>query len=161
MNPMKQLSDLSRHNRPRAHRGFTLIELMIVVAIVAILASIGIPSYNDYIRRSQVAEAGVYLSDYRIKAEQYFQDYKNYGTASCFDGANAPSWATLSSTKAKNFTFTCLLNGTVGYTLTATGSANQAVGHTYAIDQSNAQTTTSFKGGSVAKSCWLFKGNEC
>ena len=51
-------------------RGFTLIEVMIVVAIVAILATIAMPSYRDYLRRGQVPEAMTYLSDYRVKLEQ-------------------------------------------------------------------------------------------
>ena len=46
----------------RAHRGFTLIELMIVVAIIAILAAIAIPAYQDYLIRAQVSE-GFELGD--------------------------------------------------------------------------------------------------
>lgn len=158
---MKQLKIL-RFRAPSARQnGFTLIELMIVVAIVAILSAVAVPAYTDYIRRGQVAEAGVFLSDYRIKMEQYYQDYKNYGTTNCVDGANAPSWANFAAKGAKNFTFSCQLNGTVGYSITATGSQGQALGHSYTIDQDNSQKTTSFKGQSVNKGCWLFKGSEC
>ncbi len=69
-------------NRDLRMAGFTLIEVMIVVAIIAILASIALPSYNDYVRRGQIQEAFGYLSDSRVKMEQYFQDNRNYGTAS-------------------------------------------------------------------------------
>ncbi|KQW02671.1 fimbrial assembly protein [Rhizobacter sp. Root1221] len=71
------------HALPR-QRGFTLIEVMIVVAIIAILASIAIPSYRDYIIRGQLTEATTALSGYRAKMERHFQDNRDYRTVGTF-----------------------------------------------------------------------------
>ena len=146
----------------RRARGFTLIEVMITVAIVAILAAVALPSYQDYVRRGEVPEAFTYLSDFRIKLEQYYQDNKNYGTTNggaCANGAGAPTWAAFKSTKF--FSYSCVVTAT-GYTLTATGISELAVGHVYTLDDTNLHTTTQFKGNTVTgKSCWLLKGSEC
>lgn len=153
----------ARTFRRLAAAGFTLIELMITVAIVAILASVGYPAYTDYIRRGQLPEAFAALSDYRVKLEQYFQDYRNYGTAAggaCANGANAPSWNNFQPSNRKYFTYGCVVT-TTGYTLTATGSGGQATGHVYTVDEQNRQKTTQFKGATVDKNCWMVKGTEC
>lgn len=137
--------------------GFTMIELMIVVAIVTILASIALPAYQDYIRRSQVSEAFAELSSLRTSLEQYYQDNRSYANGGAC-GIAMPSSATGA---VKYFTYACATTAAGGYLITATGSAGNATGNVYTVDDSNTKQTTSFKGNSVTKSCWLVKGDEC
>jgi type IV pilus assembly protein PilE len=141
---------------------------MIVVAIIGILAAIALPAYNDYIRRGQIQEAFGFLSDYRTKLEQYYQDNRNYGTsAACATDATASTWNNFTPSSAKYFAFTCATNTTTGdttqqsYTVTATGNAGSAVGHTYTINQSGDRATTQFKGSTVSATCWLMKSPTC
>jgi type IV pilus assembly protein PilE len=156
-----------RRSMAFAVRGFTLIEMMITVAIVAILAGVAVPAYSDYMRRGQLQEGIASLSDFRVKMEQYYQDNRNYGVAGCAD-VNAPSWAVLAPTK--NFSFACALSGANAsggrqqYTVTATGISGRATGHVFTIANfptDPTQRTTLFKNAAVNKNCWLVKGTEC
>ncbi|MES2183638.1 MAG: type IV pilin protein [Pseudomonadota bacterium] len=154
--------------------GFTLIELMIVVAIVAILAAVALPSYQNYIRRGQLQEAFANLSDYRIKMEQYYQDNKSYGSSACgSDGTTpptvgAPSWSTFAPVGAKYFTYSCTTSAvnsiaSQAYTITAVNAA--ALGGTnqykYTIDQTGAKGTLFYKGASSTAACWLSSSSSC
>ena len=148
--------------------GFTLIEVMIVVAIIAILASVALPSYQNYVRRGQQAEAFNSLSNFRARMEQYYQDNRNYGTsAACAADATANSWHNFAPSSAKYFSFGCATNTDAGdttqqsYTLTATGNAGAAVGYVYTINQNGDRATTTFKGNAVTASCWLTKTATC
>lgn len=152
--------------RRRSLQGFTLIEVMIVVAVIAILAGLAVPSYNDYIRRGQLPEAFNALSEYRVKMEQYYQDNRNYGGTACASAASANGWNTFPTT-IKYFTFTCALDTATGdtakqsYTITATGGLSKAVGHVYTINERGERKTTKFKDATVDQGCWLTSGAVC
>ncbi|MFT3813235.1 MAG: type IV pilin protein [Acidovorax sp.] len=153
----------TRTARRPAQQGFTLIEVMVTVAIVAILAAIALPSYNDYIRRGQQAEAFNALSDFRAKMEQYYQDNRNYGTSTgCASDATASSWNGFTPTQY--FSYDCKITDTStyqAYSITATGRAGQVNTDVYAIDQNGNRSTTQFKGAAVTANCWLTKSSTC
>jgi type IV pilus assembly protein PilE len=145
----------------RRSAGFTLMELMITVAIVGILAAVAIPSYQDYVRRGQIPEGLAALSDFRVKMETYYQDNRGYGGNACADGTTA-KWASFTAPDDSRFSYSCELDGAQKYTVTVTGkSGTMMSGYAYTIDQDNQKATTKFKGASVTKACWLIKGGEC
>ena len=148
-------------------RGFTLIEVMIVVAIVAILSSVAYPAYTDYVRRGQLQEAFTNLANYRIQMEQYYQDNRRYTatTASTTCAGAAAQLLTAAELRGQitNFTYTCVPgNSGQTYTLTAAGTGNTN-GYDYTINQDGTRSTAKFAGTAVTgSSCWQSKpGNSC
>jgi type IV pilus assembly protein PilE len=142
----------------RRSAGFTLIELMITVAIVAILASIAYPSYTDYVRRSRIADVTTQLAAVRVRLEQHYQDKRSYNSTAAVCGVAMPA--------AADFTLSCTWGGTSSnqtFVLTATGNADSLMsGYAYTVNDENAQRTTAFPGATVPASCWLKrKGDSC
>lgn len=134
------------HCTRRHRRGFTLIEVMIVVAIIAILATIAVPSYTDYLRRGRVQEAVNTLAAARTSMEQFYQDNRSYAAGGAC-GVAAPA--------ADGFTYACATaNAGQSYSISATGADGLVTGLVYAIDQQNNQTTT------CAGCAWSFSGTQ-
>lgn len=76
---------------PNKIKGFTLIELMIVVAIIGILTAIAFPAYKDWVIRSNRAAAESYMLSIATKEEQYMVDARQYGTLSDLGMTTPPS----------------------------------------------------------------------
>lgn len=132
----------------RLQRGFTLIELMIVVAVVAILAAIAIPAYTAYVTRSKLTEAFSTLSSMSVALQQYDQDNRTYvGAPIC--GAGLPT--------AADYAFACSNLSATTFTITAQ-PINGFSGPTYTIDQDGAKTTASVPPGWTMpnpNTCWV------
>ena len=151
--------------------GFTLIELMVTVAIVAILAGIAIPSYTIYITRSKIQEATSNLLAMRTKMELYFQDNRSF-VGACAPGTVAPLPAPYITGKPpgtlKYFTISCPTLSDAppppAYTIQAVGTDPSVVGLTLTINQANVRTTVSVPAGWTLPStnCWVAKkGGDC
>lgn len=144
----------------KAQKGFTLVELMIVVVIIGILASVAFPAYQDYVTRSKIPDATSALAAKRVNMEQWFQDNRTYvGGPGC----------TADTTTSKYFTFACAAAATATtYAITATGVAAQGMGgFSYTINESNTMSSTiaapaptQWRGAQAT--CWITKtGGVC
>jgi len=104
------------------HRGFTLIEVMIVVVVLAVLAAIALPSYSAHLRKSARAEAQTFLTSAANSQQQFLIDRRSY----------AASLAALKATPSSDLTgkYSFALATTAGppptFTLTATATGDQA-----------------------------------
>lgn len=136
----------------KRHSGFTLIELMVTIAIIGILAAIAVPAYSDYVMRGNIPEATTGLASMRVRLEQYYQDNRDYGSTNAGCGVANPN-------AGRNFDIRCVsADGTnQTYLLTATGRGSMN-GFSYTINQSGTQGSTAW--GVTSTTCWITKKGE-
>jgi type IV pilus assembly protein PilE len=146
--------------------GFTLIEILTVVAIIGILAAVAYPSYSEYLVRGRVLEGTSSLADMRVRLEQYYQDNRNYGVGVCGSPDNGTTRRVdVDGTVSKYFSYACTLGaGGQSYTMTASSKASTSGGAngdwTYTINNLNQRATTKYKGATSTAACWQTKQSE-
>jgi type IV pilus assembly protein PilE len=141
-------------------RGFTLIEVMITVAIVGILAAVALPSYREHLLRGQVTDATTGLSSMRANMERHFQDNRSYASVGAF---TTPCAADESTRTFGSFVVSCAGDPTATtFTLQAVGSGPTA-GFTYTLNQADVRATTAAPAGwnTCATGWMLKKGQTC
>jgi type IV pilus assembly protein PilE len=140
-------------------RGFTLIELMIVVAVVAILSAIAYPSYRDYILRGRLVDATNGLAGMRADMERHFQDNRTFQTVGAF---TTPCQGAVGSRTLGDFVLSCSVLTANTYTLQAVGSGT-TTGFTFTINQANVRATTAAPSGwGTCATGWMLKrGQTC
>ena len=132
----------------KMQQGFTLIELMIVVAIIGILAAVAIPSYQDYTARAQVTEGMSLSSGFKTGLAEYYSDRGS------FTGIGLPT--SIGSTVAGKYVTSIAFTGAAGAGNPVGGTVNvvatfKGTGSAASGVAGNAFAIASFDGGST----WL------
>lgn len=154
----------------RRVRGFTLIEIMIVVVIIGVLSAIAIPLYGEYVLRGRIPDATSNLSALAVKMEQGFQDNRSYNlsgsTTKCLiDAATTGDITKLTNTN-KSFDFSCVASPATAttpdtFTITAKGKANTMPGFEFTINQSGGKTSKGKTGWTAGTNCWITNKGGC
>lgn len=145
--------------------GFTLIEVMVTVAIVGVLAAIALPNYSEYITRGKLLDAHTKLADLRAQQERYFMDNRSYnftGTTCGIDDPAINMTATYNADTGAPFTMSCVATANT-YTITATGRPAKGMSTSFVltVNQANVKSSAGPTGWTSA-TCWFVrKSGEC
>ncbi len=126
-------------SKRREDAGYTLVEMMIVVAILGIISAVAIPAYNGYVKTGKEAEAKAGLSNIALLEEQAFAQNRTYAVGANAAALNAAIGFTAEADT--NYSWSVVAGGSgiaTSFTATADGSAKGLPKFT--INEANAKT---------------------
>lgn len=154
---MSSATTRAARSRRRRHASpaFTLIETMIVVAIVATLATVAVPGYARYVQRSRILDAVARLADASARMNDRFLDTRTYIDADGNCAIAPPATGTVDA-----FTLGCTATAST-FVYTASGRSDKGMSaFTYAIDETGAKRTISVPPAwSRSADCWTIRAD--
>jgi len=107
-------------------KGFTLIELMIVIAVIAIIAAIALPSYSEFVRKSRRAEAARFAGDMQLSLERWRAENPSYANCAVVGCGSGTYPASPNATTSPFYTVAVAAADGTSYRITATPIAGSA-----------------------------------
>ena len=138
----------------RRNGGFTLIEVMITIAVIGIVSAIAVPSYRDYVTRGRLTAAFSTLAAVQPSAEQFWSNTRSF--------VNFDTQSNDFPTATASFSYALSGASPSAYTVTATGLGPVA-GFVFTLDQQGNRATTGVPSGwTVNAGCWVDRrGGVC
>lgn len=153
-------------NQRQFQQGFTLVELIIAMAIIALLARIAIPAYMESVNRGKRAQAQVAVTGLAQSFERYFSNCNSYNSSTCVLGAsinasNAPTIYPPSVPATGTAFYTLTVNipaGGASYTISATPVAGGSMANdkcgTFTLASDGTKNITGQAAGVAITDCW-------